>query len=390
VRFWRVIPALGIAQIISWGSLYYSIAVLASPIQVSLGISQTELFGAFTLGMLISGAASPMVGKLVDERGGRNVLSAGSLVGAAAFLTLSLAQNTLVFLSGWVLGGLAMAATLYEPAFATLHQLSREHYRRSVTALTLIAGFASTAFWPLTSVLEGGLGWRATFAVFGLLHLLVCLPLHWFTVPRAKAPVPPKTAEPQPGTNELDGRLASYFWLAAAFSIAMFVMAVVFAHLIEMLKARGISAGDAILIGSIIGPLQVAARIVEFSFARHARATRVGIIAFGLFAVAILVLAFAGQSFWWAVAFAILFGASNGIMTIVRGTAPAELFGQHQLGSLLGRLARPAFMAKAIAPVLFAALLAHGLPARLAEAGLGLLACVGFISFLIAVRSAKH
>jgi MFS family permease len=390
VRFWRVIPALGIAQIISWGSLYYSIAVLASPIQASLGISQTELFGAFTLGMLISGAASPMVGKLVDERGGRNVLSAGSLVGAAAFLTLSLAQNTLVFLSGWVLGGLAMAATLYEPAFATLHQLSREHYRRSVTALTLIAGFASTAFWPLTSVLEGGLGWRATFAVFGLLHLLVCLPLHWFTVPRAKAPVPPKTAEPQPGTNELDGRLASYFWLAAAFSIAMFVMAVVFAHLIEMLKARGISAGDAILIGSIIGPLQVAARIVEFSFARHARATRVGIIAFGLFAVAILVLAFAGQSFWWAVAFAILFGASNGIMTIVRGTAPAELFGQHQLGSLLGRLARPAFMAKAIAPVLFAALLAHGLPARLAEAGLGLLACVGFISFLIAVRSAKH
>jgi predicted MFS family arabinose efflux permease len=256
-----------------------------------------------------------------------------------------------------------------------------------VTALTLIAGFASTSFWPLTSVLEAGLGWRATFAVFALLHLLVCLPLHWFLVPGVNPPVQPKTAE-LPG-NERDRPSKSYFWLAAAFSIAMFVMAVVFAHLIEMLKARGLSARDAVLIGSIIGPLQVAARIVEFNFARHARATRVGIIAFGLFAVAILVLAFAGQSFWWAVTFAILFGASNGIMTIVRGTAPAELFGQQRLGSLLGRLARPAFIAKAIAPVMFAALLAHGLPARVAEAGLGLVACLGFISFVIAVRSAK-
>jgi MFS family permease len=387
VRLWQVIPALGIAQIISWGTLYYSIAVLASPIQATLGISQIGLFGAFTIGMLVSGAASPMIGKLVDERGGRNVLTAGSLVAAAAFLTLTLAQNPVTFLSGWVLGGVAMAATLYDPAFATLNQLSREHYRRSVTALTLIAGFASTSFWPLTTVLEAGLGWRATYAVFALLHLLICVPLHWLLVPGAKAPVQPKIAE-SPG-NEHEKPSASYFWLAAAFSIAMFVMAVVFAHLIEMLKARGLSARDAVLIGSIIGPLQVAARIVEFNFARHARATRVGIIAFGLFAIAILVLAFAGQSFWWAVIFAILFGASNGIMTIVRGTAPAELFGQQRLGSLLGRLARPAFIAKAIAPVIFAALLAQGLPARLAEAGLGLVACLGFISFMIAVRSAK-
>jgi MFS family permease len=388
VQFWRVIPALGIAQIISWGTLYYSIAVLSSPIQATLGISQTILFGAFTIGMLISGAASPTVGKLVDERGGRTVLTAGSLLGAAAFLTLSLAKDPVVFLSGWVLGGVAMAATLYEPAFATLHQLSREHYRRSVTALTLIAGFASTSFWPLTTVLEAGIGWRGTFAVFALLHLLVCVPLHWFVVPNAKTPVHPKTIVSSP-SNERDRQSTSYFWLATAFSIAMFVMAVIFAHLIEMLKARGISSRDAVLVGSIIGPMQVAARIVEFNFARHARATRVGMIAFGMFAVAILVLAFAGHSFGWAVAFAILFGASNGIMTIVRGTAPAELFGQQRLGSLLGRLARPAFIAKAIAPVIFAALIARGLPAGWAEAGLGLVAFLGFISFVIAVRSAK-
>ncbi len=363
--------------------------MLASPIQVSLGISQTWVFGAFTIGLLVSGAASPLVGRLVDERGGRNILAAGSLVGAFAFLALALAQNPATFFFGWALGGVAMAATLYDPAFATLHQLSREHYRRSVTALTLIAGFASTVFWPLTNWLEHCVGWRMTFGAFALLHLVVCLPLHWFAIPRVTNLVHVKATESAAGNQE-SSRSPSYYWLATAFSIGMFVMAVIFAHLIEMLKARGISSGDAILVGSLIGPTQVAARIVEFGLARHARATRVGIAAFGMFAVAILVLAFAGHSFWWAVVFAVLFGASNGVMTIVRGTAPAELFGQHQLGSLLGRLARPAFVAKAIAPVTFAALIAHGISADWAHAGLAVLAILGFLSFAAAVRAANR
>ena len=388
VRFLQVIPALGLAQIISWGSLYYSIAVLASPIQASLGISKTSVFGAFTVGLLVSGAVSPMAGRLVDERGGRNVLAAGSLIGALTFVLLAMAQNSAGLFFGWVLGGVAMAATLYDPAFATLHQLSREHYRRSVTALTLIAGFASTAFWPLTDWLEGSIGWRGALLAFAFLHLLVCLPLHWYGVPRASHAAP----LPNPALSSMHQhptRAATYYWLAAAFSIAMFVIAVIFAHLIEILKARGLSSADAIIVGSLIGPMQVAARIVEFSFARHARATRVGIVAFAMFTVSVLVLAFAGQSFGWALAFAVLFGASNGVMTIVRGTAPAELFGQQQLGLLLGRLARPAFIAKAIAPLLFAALVAHGLSSGWAEIGLALVACLGFGSFLLALRAAK-
>jgi MFS family permease len=361
--------------------------VLAAPIEASLGISQTALFGAFTAGLLISGVASPTTGRMVDEHGGRNVLAAGSLFGGGAFFLLAAAQNTATFFCGWVFAGLAMAATLYDPAFATLHQLSREHYRRSVTALTLIAGFASTAFWPLTSGLETSLGWRGTLTVFALLHLLVCLPLHWFGVPRARKQLETQAVtslEPRNSTQS-----ASYYWLATAFSLAMFVMAVVFAHLIEMLKGRGLSPANAILVGSLIGPTQVAARVVEFTLARRARATRVGMVAFGMFALAILVLAFAGRSFWWAVAFAVLFGASNGILTIVRGTAPAELFGQHKLGLLLGRLGRPAFVAKAIAPVIFAALIAHGVTASWAEAALALVACAGCASFILAVRLAR-
>lgn len=166
--------------------------MLASRIQASLGISQIWLFGAFTFGMLVSGAASPLADRLGDERGGRNVLAAGSLVGAVAFLAL--APNAATFVFGWVLGGVAMAATLYDPAFATLHQLSREHYRRSVTALTPIAGFASTVFWPFTGWLDGSPGWRATFGIFALLQLMVCLTLHRFVVPGGKGQAGTKIA----------------------------------------------------------------------------------------------------------------------------------------------------------------------------------------------------
>jgi predicted MFS family arabinose efflux permease len=281
-----------------------------------------------------------------------------------------------------------MAATLYDPAFATLHQLSRDQYRRSVTALTLIAGFSSTVFWPFTNWLETSIGWRATFGVFALLHVAVCLPLHWFVVPHGKSVNHPQGADSAVPSG-ISTRSASYYWLASAFSISMFVMAVIFAHLIGMLTARGISTSDAILIGSLVGPMQVAARVVEFGLARHARATRVGIVAFGMFAGAILLLALAGRNLGWAIAFALLFGASNGVMTIVRGTAPAEMFGQQRLGVLLGRLARPAFIAKAIAPVMFAALLAHGVSGAVAEQGLAVLACLGLLSFLFALRSAR-
>jgi hypothetical protein len=158
-------------------------------------------------------------------------------------------------------------------------------------------------FWPLTNWLESVIGWRATFGTYAVLHLVVCLPLHWYAIPRVTGLVHARTAE-SPAGNEKSTQSASYYWLATAFSIGMFVMAVIFAHLIEMLKARGLSPGDAILVGS-----------------------------------------------------------------------------------LLGRLARPAFIAKAIAPVMFAALVAHGVSAGWAEVGLAIVAILGFLSFLVAVRS---
>ena len=154
----RLISALGVAQIISWGTLFYAIAVLGDAMRDELGISATWLFGAFTVGLLLSGIVSPAVGRLVDARGGRFVLSWGSIVGALSLAILALARDYATLFVGWALAGVAMAACLYDPAFATLHQLTGARYRRAVTALTLFGGFASTVFWPLSQWLLDGVG----------------------------------------------------------------------------------------------------------------------------------------------------------------------------------------------------------------------------------------
>jgi predicted MFS family arabinose efflux permease len=383
-RFALIVPALGIAQIISWGSLFYAITVLASPMQRSLDLSRTWVFGAFTLALLVSGGASPAVGRLVDKHGGRKVLAWGSVTGAAALAVLSLSANAVTFACGWILAGFAMAATLYEPAFATLHRLSRAHYRRTVTALTLVAGFSSTIFWPLTSWLDGLVGWRGTLGVFSVLQIVICLPLHAFVVPRHTESRDQERLTPEAQTEA--SAPATFHWLASAFSIAMFVVALFLAHLIEILGAHGVSASDAILVGVLVGPMQVAARIVEFGFSGRVRARSVGIVSFSLLTVSMAGLAFAGQSLGAALLCAGLFGASNGIFTIVRGTVPVELLGPQQVGALLGRLARPAFVAKAIAPLAFAAVLAFGLPVGQAVEGLAVLALLGLGCFMMAIR----
>jgi hypothetical protein len=346
----RVVPALGVAQIISWGTLFYAIAVLGSAMRDELKTSDVILFGSFTCGLFVSGIVSPWVGRRIDARGGRAVLAAGSLLGAVACVTLALATGPLTLLAGWVLAGIASAACLYDSAFATLHRISGVSYRRAVTALTLFGGFASTVFWPLSQYLLDTVGWRIAFGVFAALHAAVCLPLHTVYIPREEARV--MTLESPPQTDSTHSPAGSAFvWLASAFALATFISSALSAHLIGLLTTSGLGARDAVLVGSLIGPMQVAGRVMEFAFTRHVRALFVGTLAFALLASSLLVLAQVRGVWIVALAFALLYGWSNGVMTIVRGTVPAELFGPRGYGALLGRLAQPQFIAKAIAPL---------------------------------------
>src|SRR5947199_2565503 len=208
----RVVPALGVAQIISWGTLFYAIAVLGSAMREELKTSDVIVFGSFTCGLFVSGIVSPWVGRRIDARGGRVVLAGGSLVGALACITLALSSGPITLLAGWVLAGVASAACLYDPAFATLHRISGVSYRRAVTALTLFGGFASTVFWPLSQYLLDTIGWRTAFGIYAALHAVVCFPLHAVLIPQDGRIVAASVASTQTAASHRT-RSDAFIWL---------------------------------------------------------------------------------------------------------------------------------------------------------------------------------
>jgi hypothetical protein len=346
--------ALGIAQIVSWGTLFYTIAVLGAAQRDAAGVSDVVLYGCYSAGLFLSGLVAPRVGRTIDARGGREVLAGGSLLAAIACTALACVQGPVTLALGWVLAGLAMAATLYDPAFATLHAVAGASYRRAVTVLTLFGGFASTVFWPLSQALLDAFGMRAAYGLYALLHLGLCLPLHLRYVPRQAAHAVLHVQEPQVAKARAGPTFA---WLALALSIASFVGSALAAHLVGLLTAAGLTAREAVLIGALIGPMQVVGRLMELMAGALVTPLVAGTIAFATLALALAVFVLLDATFALAVLFVVLYGWSNGVLTIVRGTVPAELFGREGYGALLGRLAKPQFIARAVAPAVLAGML---------------------------------
>lgn len=384
---WRFIPALGVAQVIAWGSLYYSIAVLAQPMGASLGVTQTAIYAGYTLALLLSGVIAPMVGRRIDRGDGRDVLSIAALLGAGAFATLAGATGLPGLFAGWALAGLAMGCGLYDAVMAAINQqVPASRLRRAVTALTLIGGFASTVFWPLSHWLTSTWDWRTACAVFAGLHLLVCLPLYRLALPapRRNAVSGPRVATALPRQG------AAFWWLATAFAMVSLASSVLAAHLVALLGAAGIDESDAILVGTLFGPTQVVARILEYGLAPRVRAVSVGTVSFLLMALALGLLNGIDGNRVQAFLFAACFGASNGILTIVRGTVPAELFGRDHYGALLGRLALPSFFAKACAPFAFTLLLAAGASHDFATWALAAVGVMALVSYEVARRCGRR
>ena len=379
-----LVGALGVAQIISWGSLYYAIGVLGPEMRADLGVSELFLFASFTVGLLAAGVLAPAAGRLIDRKGGRTVLSSGSIVGAASMIVLALATNEIVLILGWVIAGAAMSATLYDPAFATLSQHAGDRYRRAVTALTLLGGFASTVFWPLSHLLLEAWGWRATLGIYAALHLLICLPLHAFVIPATpQAPraagLPTETPARSPAFES-----PSLFWLNAGFATANFVVGVVAVHMVGLLTGAGLTAAQAVTVSMLMGPMQVAGRIIEITFLARVRATLVGALAFVLIVVALALLAVGSGNGALAIAFVVAYGCGNGILTIVRGAAPAELYGSRGLGELLGHLSRASSYARALAPAGYSLMLTAGFTQPVAMGALGVFLLLGLACYSIA------
>ncbi len=375
------------ATIVSWGTLFYTIAVLGGAMREETRVGELWLFGSFTAGLFVSGIVSPLVGREIDARGGRRVLVAGSILGAIACAVLATARGPVSVLAGWLLAGIAMAAGLYDPVFATLHQIAGSSYRRAVTAVTLFGGFASTVFWPLSQFLLDTVGWRATFATYAVLHLVIGWPIHFFAVPRYR---PQATVVHTEGAHHAARGGPVFAWLAVALSLSAFMGSAIAAHLIGLLTSTGLSSRDAVLIGSMIGPMQVAGRIMEFAFNRHVRALAVGTFAFALMAVALAILTQVHGVWIVALAFVIAYGWANGIMTIVRGTVPAELFGHRDYGALLGRLALPQFVLKAIAPFALSLIFLVDPSRDYAAYALLALGVAALVTYRLAVAAAKR
>jgi hypothetical protein len=285
-----------------------------------------------------------------------------------------------------------MAACLYDPAFATLHRLTGAAYRRAVTALTLFGGFASTVFWPASQWLLDAAGWRAALWVYAGLHLAICLPLH-LRVPPHRAGTDRESSvavhteatasESEPPAPAGRG---AFRWLAASFARAALLSAALSVHLITLLKGAGLGAREAVLASALIGPMQVAGRVAEFFFMRRVSPLAVGTFAFVLMVAGMICLALVAHLPAVAVLFAVVYGWSNGVMTIVRGTVPAVLFGHRNYGALLGSLALPSFVAKALAPLAFALVLAPALPPEAASSALFGAALLASAAYWFAVR----
>jgi MFS family permease len=381
---WEAVIALSVTQIIAWGAQYYVIAVLAPAIAEAEGWSREAIFGAYSAGLLAQGLAAFPAGALVDRLGGRAVMSGGSLLSAVALAALAAAPGPWAFGAAWIATGVAMAATQYEPAFATITASFGAEARRAITYLTFAGGLASTVAWPITAALLPALGWRGCYGGWAAVTLAVCLPLHLGLLPRARG------GAARSGSRALGPVLrAPAFWLVAlALTAGSLLFSVIGVHAIPMLEEAGLSAAMAVAVASVTGPMQVAGRVAEFAGLARLRPTRVAILASAAQPISIVALMATGAWPWAAGIYVVLYGMSGGILTIVRGTVPAELFGREGYGAVAGAMVAPGIMARAAGPYAAAwmwenlggyrpvqwVLLAAGIVATLAFAGAASLA----------------
>lgn len=349
---WRAVLALGVTQILAWGAIYYTPVLMAPLIAAERGWSKAFAMGGYSLGILTAGLCSRFVGSMIDRFGGHRVMPFGSLLGAAGLAAMPFATTQPVYLGVWVVLGAAMAASLYDPAFATLGRIFGAAARRPITILTLAGGLASTVSWPATRVLIDVAGWQSTYFVYAAALLFVAAPLH-ASMPSARAIVePPPNTAGAPALLKPEG--LTFVLVVVAFAVYAFVPSGLLAHLIAVFGRAGIDPGTAVFLGMIFGPCQTLARLGEFTFARSVHPLNIARFAVTMLLAAFLLLWTLGLSTGVAVAFMLLFGVCNGLITLCRGSVPLALFGAQGYGLTIGRIAGPALAIQAAAPLVIA------------------------------------
>ena len=351
--------ALGITQITAWGTSYYCLGVLAGPISQDTGWSRGFVFLGFTVALLVMGLVSSAVGRAIDRHGGRAVMTLGTVLVSTGLFALAHVRGEAAYLIVWAFLGLGMRLCLYDAAFAALVQVAPSRGRTAISYLTLFGAFASSVFWVVGHALNESVGWRQTLVLFALINLVVCLPLHWLGLARretAEAAAPAAAAVADVDGPPLEGRARSI--AIALFALIMslngFVFGVISVQLVPLLEAAGLATAAAVWVASMKGVAQFGGRVVEIVFARNLRAITVGRIAVGVLPPSLLLLLAGTGSLPLIIAFTLLMGASQGVITIVRGAVPLVLFGAKGYGAVLGVIATPVLVVNAASPTVFA------------------------------------
>ncbi len=345
---------LGFAQIIAWGGSFYLTAVLATAVVQDTGWGQPWVYGALSLGILTSGLLAPWVGRRIALRGGRQMLLASALVLPAGLLLLAAAPNLPGFVLSWLVIGAGMAAGLYDALFATLGTLYGQNARKAITQVTLVSGFCTSLVWPFIALLVEHLGWRGACVAYSATLLATVLPIYLFTLPRhvPAAVVPESPNEPLAAVPE-----GKVFWLlTASFTLAAIIFTGISVQLISLLQELGLSLVAALAVAALIGPSQVAARVLEALVGRQAHPIWSTL---GSASMVTLGLALTWFEPLYAAIGLIVYGTGSGLRSIVRGTLPLALFGSRLYPQVLGRIARPTLIAQAITPLLGGYLQSH-------------------------------
>ena len=347
----RLSLVIGTNQTLTWGMTFYLPAVIAGPAGVDLGLSRAAVLGAFSCALLISGFCAPRVGKHIDRHGGRGILVASCAVSALGLLLLGSAQGLVTWYAGWLVIGIGMSLGLYDVAFATIGCLLGREATPVITGVTLLAGFASTIFWPIGALLVEASGWRTTLFCYAAVQMAVNMPLVFALVP-AGLPRGEVAAAVEAGGQV---GAAAFGCLSAFFTLRWFVTSAVAVFVLPLLQSLGSSLEQAILVAALIGPGQVAGRMIDYALTRRFNLLARARVAALLAPLSLLLLLLGGPVA--AAGFALLYGMSNGILTINRGTLPMAIFGPAGYASLLGWLAVPVLLAQAGAPTLVAPLI---------------------------------
>lgn len=372
---------LGFTQIIGYGSLYYSFSILADDIAATFGWTQAGFFGVFSLALLAGAFVAPFVGRMLDRFGAARMMSMGTVLSAFMLAVAAWAPGPLTFVAALMLMQVVSCFVLYDAAFPALVQLVPADGRRRIVHLTLIAGFASSLFWPLTSWLDGHFGWRVTLSLYAFANIVFCFPAHllvtrWTRHAVAMAAAGQVQPDPvEPHATIPANKLTQAMWLVTAgFAFSSVALSAVLSQMVPLLQALGFGA-SALAVSTLFGPAQVAVRFGSLVFPGQRHPLTVAIFALALLPLALVIAALGAPAFTAAVAFVILVGLCSGLKSIVQGTVPLTLFGSKGFGSRLGLMAGFRYASGALAPFLFSFVsgMTSASAAALVFAGLGIL-----------------